>query len=139
MYQGRWADAQKQLEEAIKADEKTNERLARAAQLILLAEAHLAQNHAPAAVTAAQDALAITREDATLVSAAFVFIRANRRAEAQSIADELGRQFQPRRRAYGAIIAGELARAAGRLVEARDAFDRARNWPTCGWAGSFWA
>ncbi len=117
---------EKLLEDGIAADEKSNERLARAAKLTALAEVHLAQNRAPLAVRAVQDAMAITREDATLVSAALVLVRAGRRAEAQSIAEELGRQFQPRRRAYAAIIEGDIARTAGRVVEAKDAFDRAQ-------------
>jgi tetratricopeptide (TPR) repeat protein len=126
MYLGRWADAETLLDAGIAADEKANDRLAQAAKLTARAEVYLAQNRAPQAVRSVQDAMAITREDSTLVSAAFVLIRANRRAEAQAIAEEFGRQFQPRKRAYGAIIEGEIARAAGRFVEARDAFDRAR-------------
>ncbi len=136
MYEGRWPEAEKLLEDGIAADEKSNERLARAAKLTALAEVHLAQNRAPQAVRAVQDAMAITREDSTLVSAALVLIRAGRRAEAQSIAEELGRQFQPRRRAYAAIIQGEVARAAGRVVEAKDAFDRARKLADL-WLGRF--
>jgi len=136
MYEGRWADAEKLLEAGISADEASKNRLAGAAKLTALAEVHLAQGRVPQAVRAAQDALATTREDATLVSAALVLVRANRRAEAQAIAEELGRQFQPRRRAYAAIIEGELARAAGRFVEARDAFDRARKLADL-WLGRF--
>ena len=136
MYQGRWADAQKLLEDGIAADEKSNERLARAAKLAALAEVHLALNRAPQAIRAVQDAMAITREDATLVSAAFVLVRAGRRNEAQSIAEELSRQFQPRRRAYGALIESELARAAGRVIEAKDALDRARKLADL-WLGRF--
>ena len=136
MYQARWTDAQKLLEDGSQVDEKANDRLARAAKLTTLAEVHLALNRAPLAISSAQQAIAITREDATLVSAARIFVRAGRRAEAQAIADELGRQFQPRRRAYGAIIEGEIARAAGRFVEARDAFDRGRKLADV-WLGRF--
>jgi tetratricopeptide (TPR) repeat protein len=136
MYQGRWADAETLLQTGIAADEKSNQRLARAAKLTALAEVHLALKRAPQAVSAVQDAMAITREDATLVSAAFVLIRAGRRGEAQAIAEEFGRQFQPRKRAYGAIIEGEIARAGGRFIEARDAFHRARKLADV-WLGRF--
>ena len=111
---------------ALRLTKKSKDRLARAAKLTALAEVYLAQNRAPQAVRAVQDAMQITHEDAVLASAAFVLIRANRRADAQKIADEFGGQFQPRKRAYGAIIEGEIARAAGRFIEARDAFHRAR-------------
>jgi serine/threonine-protein kinase len=136
MYEGRWADAEKLLDAGISADEASKDRLARAAKLTALAEVQLALGRMPQAVRTVQDALAATREDATLVSAALVLIRAGRRTEAQAIAEELGRQFQPRRRAYGAIIEGELARAAGRFVEAKDAFDRARRLADL-WLGRF--
>ncbi len=63
MYEGRWADAEKLLKDGIAADEKSNDRLARAAKLTALAELYLAQNRAPQAVRAAQDAMSITRED----------------------------------------------------------------------------
>jgi eukaryotic-like serine/threonine-protein kinase len=126
MYEGRWADAEKLLDAGIAADDVSKDRLAGAAKLTALAEVYLAQNRAPQAVRAVQDAMQITHEDAVLASAAFVLIRANRRADAQKIADEFGGQFQPRKRAYGAIIEGEIARAAGRFIEARDAFHRAR-------------
>ena len=126
----------KLLEAGTSADEAAKNQLARAAKLTALAEVHLALGRMPQAVRAVQDALGASREEATLVSAALVLIRADRRAEAQSIAQELGRQFQPRRRAYGAIIEGELARSAGRFVEAKDAFDRARKLADL-WLGRF--
>jgi tetratricopeptide (TPR) repeat protein len=126
MYEGRWTEAETLLEAGVAADEQSKDNLARAAKLTALAEVQLALNRVPDAVRTAAAALAITREDPTLVSAAFVFIRGKRFAEARAIAEELGKALQPRRRAYSAIIEGELARAAGRPAEARDAFLGAR-------------
>ncbi len=80
--------------------------------------------------------MSITREDVTIVPAALVLLRANRRAEAQAIASELGQKLQPRSRAYGAIVEGEIARAAGRAGEARDAFGRAQKLADL-WLGRF--
>jgi tetratricopeptide (TPR) repeat protein len=126
MYEGRWAEAEALLKAGVAADEQSKDNLARAAKLTALAEVQLATNRVPDAVRTAQAALDITREDPTLVSAAFVFIRGKRFAEARAIAEELGKELQPRRRAYSAIIEGELARTAGRPAEARDAFLGAR-------------
>ncbi len=78
----------------------------------------------------------MTREDATLVPAAFVLLRAGRRAEAQAIASDLGRQFQRRSRAYAAIIEAEIARTAGRFADGRDALDRAKTFSDL-WLGRF--
>jgi tetratricopeptide (TPR) repeat protein len=136
MYEGRWAEAEKLLQGGIAADEKSTDRLARAAKLIALAEIHLAQGRPPQAVRAAQDAMAITREDVTMVPAALILLRAGRRTEAQTIATELGQKLQRRSRAYGAIIEGEIARAANRFGDAKDAFERAQKLADL-WLGRF--
>jgi tetratricopeptide (TPR) repeat protein len=136
MYEGRWGEAEKLLQAGIAADEKSNDRLARAAKLIALAEVHLAQSRPPQAVRAVQDAMAITREDVTIVPAAFVLLRAGRRAEAQAIASELGQKLQKRSRAYGAIIEAEIARAASHFGDAKDAFERAQKLADL-WLGRF--
>ena len=126
MYRGQWDEAQQILEAGIAADLKAKAPLAQAGKLAALAEVHLAVGRVPQAIRAAQDAIALNREDSSLFSSAMVLIRAGRRSEAQAIAKELGAKFARRSRAYGAIIDGELARVAGRHVEARDAFDAAR-------------
>jgi tetratricopeptide (TPR) repeat protein len=136
MYQGRWDEAEKLLRDGIAADVATNNRLARAAKLAALAEVHLAVNRPSDAVRTAQDAIALTREDATLVPAAFVFLRAGRRAEAQAIASDLAKQFPRRSRAYAAIIEAEIARTSGRFADARDALDRAKTFSDH-WLGRF--
>jgi serine/threonine-protein kinase len=136
MYEGRWTDAEKLLLDGLAADEKSNDRLARAAKLIALAEVHLAQNRTPQAIRAAQDAMSITREDVTIVPAALLLLRAGRRAEAQAIASELGQRLQRRSRAYGAIVEAEIARSARRFGEAKDAFERAQKLADL-WLGRF--
>ena len=110
--------------------------MARANKLVALAELHLAQNRVPQAIRAAQDALALSRQDSIVVPAALVLTRAGRRADAQTIASDLGKQFQRRSRAYGAIIEAEIARSAGRFVDAKDAFDRAQKFADL-WLGRF--
>ena len=136
MYEGRWADAEGLLTGGIAVDEKSPNPVARANKLVALAELHLAQNRVPQAIRAAQDAMALSRQDSIVVPAALVLTRAGRRADAQTIASDLGKQFQRRSRAYGAIIEAEIARSAGRFVDAKDAFDRAQKFADL-WLGRF--
>jgi tetratricopeptide (TPR) repeat protein len=119
MYEGKWAEAGTILTAGVAEDEKSKNRVARSAKLIALAEVRLAEGQNAQALTAIKEALAI-REDATLVPAALVQLKAGRTAEARAIADELTKQFQPRSRAYGAIVQADIARSGGRLVEGMD-------------------
>jgi hypothetical protein len=124
MYEGRWDDAEKLLDEGIKADEKNP--VAKAGKLVMLAELQLATNRAPQAARTAQDALKLTKENAAVVPAALMLARSGQRAAPEAIAQELVNGFQRRSRAYGAMIEGEIARAAGRRVDAAEAFSRAK-------------
>jgi eukaryotic-like serine/threonine-protein kinase len=128
MYEGRFSEAIDLLKTGIASDEAASNRTARAAKLAVLAEAQLADRQTAQAVDSARKALeaAQSREDATLVPAAFVLLNANLARDARAIADELGQQFQPRSRAYGEMIHAEIARAAGRRPESADALGRAR-------------
>jgi tetratricopeptide (TPR) repeat protein len=125
MYEGRWAEAAQALASGIVEDEKANNRVARAAKYVALAEARSAEGQSAQALAAVKEALTI-REEQTLVPAAFVLLRSGRAAEARAIADELAKQFQPRSRAYGAIVHAEIARAAGRFVDSVDALAAAQ-------------
>jgi eukaryotic-like serine/threonine-protein kinase len=136
MYEGRMSDAVSILGAGIAADEKANNRSAKGAKLAALAEAELALGQTSRAVVAAQNAIEAAREDATLVPAALVFIKAGRTSEARTIANELSQQFQPRSRAYGEMIHAELARAVNRRPESADALGRARKLSDL-WLGRF--
>ena len=57
MYEGRWADAEKLLDDGIAADAKTKNTTSQAAKLIVLAEVHARSTALPQAVRAAQDAM----------------------------------------------------------------------------------
>jgi tetratricopeptide (TPR) repeat protein len=126
MYEGRWGDAEKLLADGIAADEKTKNTAGKAQKLVMLAELHLAMNRTAQATQAAKDALALTKDNATVVPAALVLVRSGQRSQAEAIAKDLSKGFQRRSRAYGAIVEGELARASGRFLDAADAFNRAR-------------
>jgi len=121
MFEGNWDRAATTLEAGSAADEKSSNRVARAAKLIALAEVQLARTQTSQAIASARDAIRLIPEDATLAPAAFVLLKAGRTAEARAIADDLEKQFQPRSRAYSSMIKAEISRASGRLVEAADA------------------
>ena len=136
LYEGRAADAIGILREGIAADEKANNRGARAAKLAMLAEAQAADNQLPAAMATAREAIALTREDATLLPAALVFLKGGRTAETRTIAEGLSQQFQARSRAYGAMIEAQIARGGNRLNESVDALGRAQKFSDV-WLGRF--
>jgi tetratricopeptide (TPR) repeat protein len=124
MFEGRWADAEKLLTEGVAADAKTKNTTAQAAKLVMRAELHATSNRMPQAISDLQEALALSKEHSTLLQAALIYVRANRRGEAQTIAQELSKQFQRRGRAYGEIAQGELARVAASYVAAVEALNR---------------
>jgi tetratricopeptide (TPR) repeat protein len=136
MYEGRTAEAIAILREGIAADEKSNNRSARAAKLALLGEAQLASGETGPAVGSAREAIALSRDDVSLVPAAFVLLNADRVAEAKAIAESLGQQFQARSRAYAEMIEAGLSRKGGRLNESVDALGRARKLSDL-WFGRF--
>jgi tetratricopeptide (TPR) repeat protein len=136
MYEGRPADAIKILRDGIVADEKTNNHPAKAGKLVMLAEAQAASGDMPAALASARQAIALTREDSTLVPAAFVLLKGGRTAEAKAIAEGLSQQFQARSRAYGEMIEAAIARSSGRFNESVDALTRAQKFADV-WLGRF--
>jgi tetratricopeptide (TPR) repeat protein len=136
MYEGKPAEAIAILRDGIAADEKSNNRSARAAKLAVLAEAQLASGQNAAAIASAREALALTREDVSSVPSALVLLTAGRGAEAKAIAESLGQQFQARSRAYGEMIQAAMARKDGRLNESVDALGRARKLADL-WLGRF--
>jgi len=124
MYEGRWAEAEKLLTDGIATDVKTKSATSQAAKLMMRAELHATLNRMPQATRDADDAVALSKEQSTLLQAALIDLRAGRRGDAQAIAQELSKQFQRRGRAYGEIVEAELARAAGNHVQAAEAFAR---------------
>ena len=136
LYEGRPGEAITILRDGIAADEKSNNRSARAAKLAVLAEAQLASGQNAAAIASAREAITLAREDVSSVPAALVLLTAGRGADAKAIAETLGQQFQARSRAYGEMIQAAIARDAGRLNESVDALGRARKLADL-WLGRF--
>jgi hypothetical protein len=136
MYEGKPAEAMAILREGLAADEKSNNRSARAAKLAVLSEAQLQAGETAAAIASARQAIALSRDDVSLVAASFVLVNAGRQAEAKAVAENLGQQFQARSRAYAEMIQAAIARDAGRLNESVDALGRGRKLADL-WYGRF--
>jgi serine/threonine-protein kinase len=125
VYEGRLSSATSLVLAGIQADAAAANRVAHAAKLIVRADAEAASGQHARAAETAREALALIREQATLVPAAMVLLRAGRTDEARAIARELAQQLQPRPRAYAAIIEAEIARDGRRYADALDHFTRA--------------
>ena len=74
------------------------------------------------ALIATERALKLSRSPAVMVPAARVLTAAGRESEARALAAELESQLQPVNRAYGKVIAGEIALQRGAVPDAVDAF-----------------
>jgi serine/threonine protein kinase/tetratricopeptide (TPR) repeat protein len=136
MYEGRTQDAITTLKAGIEVDRSAKNAVAMALKLVALAEAQLHERQAREAVDSAREAINLTKEDATLVPAALVLVRANRSPEAQKIAASLAQQFQARSRAYAEMIQAEILRESGHLPASVDALGRARKLADL-WLGRF--
>jgi tetratricopeptide (TPR) repeat protein len=136
LYEGKTQDAVTTLNAGIAADRAAKNGAAMAVKLVALAEAQLLEKQTREAIESAREATSLAREDATLVPAALVLLRAGRSADAQKIADGLANQFQVRSRAYAEMIQAEILRASGHLPASADALGRARKLADL-WLGRF--
>ncbi len=122
LFGGRSAEALEALGPGIDRDRERRNAAGLAAKEVAQAEAHLAAGNTARAMEAIRRALGTSRDDAIAVPAARMFVQARRSADAGRIAEEFAGQLQPQRRAYAKLIEGEIALAAGRAVDAIEAF-----------------
>jgi tetratricopeptide (TPR) repeat protein/tRNA A-37 threonylcarbamoyl transferase component Bud32 len=122
MYQGRYADAEPLLKTGIDADLAAKNTAGAASKYAALAEAYSAQHKAALAVSAAESALKLSQSESIVVPTARVYVAAGREKDARALADKLDARLRPRSRAYGKLIAGEIALRRGQVTEAVDAF-----------------
>ena len=126
MYEAGFVEAEATLKVGIVDDEKIRSTAGMAAKSVALAEAYDAQGKIALAVTSAQRALKISRQESVAVPAARALLAGGKEADAKALAVELGAQLQPQSRAYGKIIEGEIALRRRRATDAVDAFSEAR-------------
>jgi tetratricopeptide (TPR) repeat protein len=122
----RFADAVTILEPAIDADRARKNSSGAAAKLMALAEAQTALGHSRQAMKAIDDALALSTEDATLVPAVRLLVRAGAVARSQALIQDLVGRVSSQSRAYAYILQAERSIALGSVGEAMDALAAAR-------------
>ena len=136
LYSGRIEGAAPGLKSSIDADVATKTTTPAAVKQIALAEIELAGGRRAPAIDAAREALALSRQPATLVPAARVFLRAGRIADARALATELASQLPKPNRAYAKIIQAEIALEEKKPAEAADLLMQARGLADL-WLGRF--
>lgn len=111
LYEGRFADAARILEQGVKEDlaAKSSERAA--AKFAVLGYVRLLQNNIPAAISAADSALANSKGADIRFFAGRVFAEAGQTTRARALAEDLAHELQPDPQAYGKLIEGEIALA----------------------------
>jgi tetratricopeptide (TPR) repeat protein/predicted Ser/Thr protein kinase len=126
MYEGRFTDAEAALMEGLAVDETARSTSGLASKYVALAEAYQAIGRTEPAIQASQSALKLARDESAAFPAAGIYLAAGRSREARELAAALEGELQPRTRAYGRLIAGEIARRGGRRADAVSAFREAQ-------------
>jgi tetratricopeptide (TPR) repeat protein len=119
--EGRAAEAVAMLEAGIKADQAQKNEAGVAVKEIALADALGMQGNIKGAVAAARRALAIDKTEAQILPAVRWLIAAQQFDEAAQLGAGLDQRLEAQARAYGRIVAAQVAMARGQRVEAVDA------------------
>jgi tetratricopeptide (TPR) repeat protein len=125
LYEGRFEDAVRILELGISTDLAANYSDRAATKVALLANVRLLQNKRRDALEAALRARNMSTTPNIRFLAGRVFAAANDAAGAKALADELVADSQNESQAYGRLIEGEVALAAGDARSAINAFNTA--------------
>ena len=130
LYEGRFADAERILEQGASADLAAKSPDRAAAKFAALAYARVLRGAKGPAIAAAEQALANSQAVKTRYLAARVFVEAGATARAGTLSAGLGEELQPEPQAYALIIDGLTAlkngnprRAIKDLTEANTLFD----------------
>jgi tetratricopeptide (TPR) repeat protein len=126
LFEGRYEEAIAALPAAIEADKRDRNAPGAAAKLIALAEAHAGLGRVPLVLKNVEAALATSRDDATVVAAARLFLKSGSDDRAQLLIKELSARLSPQPRAYASILQAERAIARGQRGEAIDALAAAK-------------
>ena len=110
----------------VATDQAENNTIGLAGQQVLVAEALALQGDAKGAAATARQALSKDDSDGVQIPAAMFFLAGRATADATRISEELGnRPLERRSRAWGKLIAGQIALAQGKKTEAIDEFHQA--------------
>jgi serine/threonine protein kinase/Flp pilus assembly protein TadD len=119
--EGRAAEAITLLQTGIKADQAEKNLAGVQAKEIVLADAFGMQGNLKAAVAAARRAMEVEKSEAQILPAVRWLIAAKQFDEAERLGAELDQSLEQRTRAYGRVVASQVAMARGKRVEAVDA------------------
>jgi tetratricopeptide (TPR) repeat protein len=122
IYQGRYADAEKILKDAIAADEKAGATGFLAAKYLALAEAYEGQKKTAAAIDAARQSVKLAGASPVKVLAAAVLLRNGEVDEAKDVRAFFSQQLTPQARAYGRILQGQTLLIDRETADAVDSF-----------------
>jgi tetratricopeptide (TPR) repeat protein/tRNA A-37 threonylcarbamoyl transferase component Bud32 len=109
LHQGKPTDAVPLLEKGIDADVAASDPGSAAVKLVALAEARLAQGQAPAALAAADRAVALAKGENVQYPAARVYLEAGKDARALEIARALSQRLEPDPQAYAELLKAEAS------------------------------
>jgi hypothetical protein len=127
MYEGRFRDAIQILNKGIAVDLAAKNPDAASDKLWMLAEANLLRGDKPAAVAAADRALANNQSTKIRFLTARVFVEAGEIAKAKKMAEVLGSELQASPQAYAKVILGEIALSTRDPKVAIQLFNDAKN------------
>jgi tetratricopeptide (TPR) repeat protein/predicted Ser/Thr protein kinase len=126
LYQGKPADAAALLEKGIAADLAAKDSGSAAVKLAALAGARLELKQAAAAVSAADQSLALGKGENVLYPAARVYLQTGREEKALGLASDLSKRLEQDPQAYAELIRGEAALARGKPRDAIKTLENAR-------------
>lgn len=118
LYEGRFADAARILEQGAAADQKAGNPDAMAGKLATLAYVELGMRHKPQALAAAKKALRGSQSAKIRFLAAQIFLDAGESARARELAAELASGLSAEPQMYAKIIEGAVALKGGEAREA---------------------
>jgi len=136
LYEGRYNDAVRLLEQGASADLTANNKDRAAMKLAVLAYTHLQQGQKQQASAAAEKALANSKNFKIRFLAGLAFVAAGQDARAKEMMTSLAGDVQPEYRAYAKIIEGETLLESGKAGEAIPLFTDA-NGLLDTWIGRF--
>jgi len=113
LYEGRYKDAARFLEQGAAADLSANNKDRAAVKLAELAYTHLQQGQKQQAIAAAEKALANSQNFRVRFLAGLAFATAGQETRAKEVMASLAAEVQPELRAYARIIEGEVTLQGG--------------------------
>jgi tetratricopeptide (TPR) repeat protein/tRNA A-37 threonylcarbamoyl transferase component Bud32 len=137
LYEGRLSDAATVLEKGIEADRSNQNNDGTCYKLALLAYTNLLRGRAREAVTAADQAVAGTKNEGVLFVAARVYLGAGQEKRALALASDLSPRIEPEPQVYAKLIEGEALMARGKAREAIGLFQDAQKLADT-WLGRFY-